>query len=90
MPKDKDKPTKKIPPFILFKGAKLLELGFQEAWEEMGGAEGMLDIKIFLGDGENGGEEGKWYIELLDTDTGENCGTYNDAHCPDPLNPECE
>ena len=90
---DKEKkPSKKVPPFILFKGPKLLELGFQHTYEEMGGPEGRLDIKVHfvLNDEDKDDEAGKWYIDLLDTETGENCGSYNHAHCPDPLNPDCE
>ncbi len=84
----KDKPSKKVPP-IVFKGEALVKTGFQAEYKEMGGAP-HVDLKIFLGDGENGGEEGKWYIQIINSETGAVCGTYNDAHCPDPLNPDCE
>ena len=70
------------PPFILFKGPKLIELGYADTVEEYG--LDCLDLKIKLYD------DGEWYINLIDTETGELRGHYNSAHCPDPLNPECD
>ena len=79
---DNDDDDNELPPFILFKGPKLIELGYADTVEEYG--LDCLDLKIKFYD------DGKWYIDLVDTETGEIRGHYNESHCPDPLNPECD
>ena len=66
--KDK-KPSKKVPPFILFKGPKLIELGYGHTIEEYGLH--CLDLKIHfvLNDEDEDDEAGKWFIDLVDTET---------------------
>lgn len=85
---DEDKGKPDVPPPVVFKGPKLIEQGYADTVAAYG--LDRLDLKIYLGDGKNGGASGKWWLDLIDTETGEVCGHYNYAHCPDPLNPDCD